>query len=452
MSFELRRFLPRSLYGRAALILIVPIVTIQLVVSIVFIQRHFERVTQQMTGNIALEVEYMLRQVNAAPDLAAAQQVVAGLVAPLALRVQLPSDRIVTDTRDFVDLTGAFVIEALYQSLGKAAAAAGQALNPVLGVDLVAERGQVLLLLSSDKGPMLVTIDRGRVSTSNAHQLLVLMVVTSVLMTLIAFGFLRNQLRPIAQLARAAEAFGKGRALPYRPRGATEVRAAGAAFLDMRNRLERQIEQRTLMLSGVSHDLRTPLTRLKLGLAMLPDDDEVEALRRDVSDMEKLLDGFLAFARGDALETPQPTDAVQLAQQAVENAHRAGRNAWFEPPSPPLPHPQVLLRPEAIARALENLLNNADRHASQVVLSLSLSPKNVIFTVEDDGPGIPEDLRAEALRPFARLDPARSQNRGMSVGLGLSITADIARSHGGTLRLGQSERLGGLKAELVLAR
>jgi len=295
----------------------------------------------------------------------------------------------------------------------------------------------------------MVTVDRARVSASNPHQLLVLMLVTSALMTFIAYLFLRNQLRPIKLLGDAAAAFGKGRQMAYRPRGALEVRAAGMAFLDMRGRIERQIEQRTLMLSGISHDLRSPLTRLKLGLSLLPEDDDTKALLQDVGDMSRLVDEFLAFVRGDATETPEHTDPVALAQRAVENAQRMGQaitmtdNAGQE---------QVRLRPVAVMRALENLIGNAVRYGSLARISVSLTDRTVKFTVEDDGPGIPKDRRDEAVLPFARLDGARDPNKGGGVGLGLSIAADIARSHGGTLRLGESEALGGLKAELVLAR
>jgi len=268
-------------------------------------------------------------------------------------------------------------------------------------------------------------------------------------MTAVAFLFLRNQLVPITRLAAAAEAFGKGQTLPYRPRGATEVRAAGAAFLDMRARIERQIEQRTRMLSGVSHDLRTPLTRLKLGLAFLPEDEETLALKRDVADMERLVDEFLAFVRDEAGEEPVATDVAALVTQAVDNARRMGLMVDLGPVAAAAP---VRLRPQAVMRALENLIMNAVRHGTRAMVSLSLTERACRITVEDDGPGIPKDRRDEAMQPFARLDAARDPNKGGGVGLGLAITADVARAHGGALRLGDSEVLGGLRADLVLAR
>lgn len=435
-----KSFLPRGLYGRAALILIVPIVTIQLVVSVTFIQRHFERVTEQLTGGIAVELTLLLDEANAAPSAAAARAALLRLADPLAIRVSLPATDTApaADRTEATDLSGRVVIRTLRDRL------------PLLSpVDLTAGDGEVRLHHPTRWGDVALTVPRARMSATNPHQLLVLMIATSVLMTLIAYLFLSNQLRPIERLSRAAEAFGKGQVIPYSPRGATEVRAAGHAFLDMRSRIERQIEQRTMMLSGVSHDLRTPLTRLRLGLSLLPEDEETLALLGDVAEMERLVDEFLAFARGDATEAVEPVDPAVLARRVVENAERIGGAAAFRQEGLSC---QVPLRPQSVTRALENLVGNALRHGSKAELTLAMGENWVRFTVEDDGPGIPEARRAEAMTPFGRLDAARDPNRGGGVGLGLSIASDIARSHGGELRLGQSERLGGLKAELVLAR
>ncbi len=436
--FGLKPLLPRGLYGRAALILIVPVVAIQLVVSVVFIQRHFEGVTRQMTGNILIEVGYLLDEVNGAPTLAAAQAQAAAMTGPLEMQVMLPAPPVAGDRRTWIDLSGREMIRTLR---------AGMA--PVTGVDLLAQPDAVNVTIATDWGPMRVTFDRKRVSASNPHQLLVLMLFTSFLMTLIAYQFLRNQLRPITRLAAAAEAFGKGRSVPYRPRGALEVRAAGLSFLEMRARIERQIEQRTLMLSGVSHDLRTPLTRLKLGLAMLEGADDVADLQRDVEDMERLLDGFLAFARGDAMEAAVPVDPFDLVARIVENAQRAGQPVRLTRGQG---EGAATLRPQAVTRAVENLIGNAVRYGSRVEVQVTQTDRQLRITVEDNGPGIPAERRDEAVRPFTRLDSARDPNRGGGVGLGLSIAADVARSHGGQLRLGESDSLGGLRADLVLAR
>jgi len=294
-----------------------------------------------------------------------------------------------------------------------------------------------------------LSFSRRRVSASNPHQLLVIMAVMGALMTTIAYFFLRNQLRPIKRMAAAAQAFGKGRIEKFTPTGAVEVRAAGTAFLEMRNRIERQSQSRTMMLSGISHDLRTPLTRLQLGLSMI-DDSEAQHLMRDVDDMQRLLDGFLEFARSDALDEPELTDPFELLSEATRDAIRAGQNV--SDTSKILHKEKILLRRHAIRRALDNLIGNATRYGTRAIVQTSITDRAVVFSVEDDGPGIPADQRADAVRPFVRLDPSRNQNRGSGVGLGLAIVSDIARSHGGVLRLGDSVSLGGLKAELVLAR
>lgn len=216
----------------------------------------------------------------------------------------------------------------------------------------------------------------------------------------------------------------------------------------MRARIERQIEQRTLMLSGVSHDLRTPLTRLKLGLAML-DDDDAAPLREDVDEMQRLLDAFLDFAKGASEGEAEPCDPQDLVARIVADAQRAGKPVTLAETEGT---GQMDLRTLAIRRAVENLIGNAVRYGNRAEVSVMLSDKALRIRVEDDGPGIPADLRSEAIKPFARLDPARNQNAGSGVGLGLAITADVARAHGGVLRLGDSTRLGGLQADLVIGR
>ncbi|MFN4153757.1 MAG: ATP-binding protein [Paracoccaceae bacterium] len=440
MRLSLKPFLPRSLFGRAALILILPTVAIQLIVSVAFIQRHFEGVTRQLVYGVVVELGLMRDVVEAAGSAEAAVAAVRPLAEAVGMQVELPARMVEpADPKSWSDLTGNAVIAELRERLPN-----------VLAVDLASVRGRVLLTEQTRHGPMQVSLARARVSASNPHQLLVIMGLASVLMTMIAYMFLRNQLRPIKRLAEAAEAFGKGEAVRYRPRGALEVRAAGAAFLDMRARIERAIETRTLMLSGVSHDLRTPITRLRLGLSMLPEDEEVRALLSDVREMERLVDEFLAFARGDAMEEPVEADPAEIAARIVDNVARSGDRLEWESR---LSAPMVLrLRPQAVQRAVENLVGNARRHGDRVRLTLSASERSLRFVVEDNGPGIPEAQREAAMAPFARLGAARDPNRGGGVGLGLSIAADVARGHGGRLVLGRSEALGGLRAELVLAR
>ncbi|WP_347268894.1 ATP-binding protein [Paracoccus sp. (in: a-proteobacteria)] len=446
MNFDwLKHVMPRGLYGRAALILFLPVVVVTVVVTIMFLQRHFEDVTRQMTSAMAREVALIDALVDAAPDADAARRRAEAVAGPLGLRLELPATVPAREWRAFYDLSGRVVIAGLHGRI-----------PAVKAVDL-SHRRDVRVTLGGRWGDYQLVFQRTRVSASNPHQLLVLMILTSLLMTAIATVFLRNQLRPIRRLAHASEEYGKGRIVPYRPAGAIEIRSAGTAFLEMRNRIERQSEQRKQMLSGVSHDLRTPLTRLRLGLSMLspddpPDADEIAALESDVAAMSRMIDAFLDHARDAAQDAPpQSLVALDFARAIVADAQRGGQKVRLHSVEGDA-EGHATFRPDSLRRAVENLIGNAVRYGEHAELEAVLGPSYFRISVEDDGPGIPAERREEALKPFTRLDPARNQNRGQGVGLGLSIAADIARAHGGQLRLGEGERLGGLRAEIVIPR
>ncbi|MBB97671.1 MAG: two-component sensor histidine kinase [Rhodobacteraceae bacterium] len=437
-ALRLKQFMPRGLYGRAALILVLPIVLLQLVVSVIFIQRHFEDVTAQMTHTVIRELQLIIGQASAA-DSSAMALVRMGPTAEVLqfdLAFVEPDAIPAEDTRLWYDLSGIVMRNTLREAL------------PAAGPILLAQSRIVTVYYPTPNGPLEIVFDRRRVSASAPHQLLVNMVFFGGLMTAVAFLYLRNQLRPIARLARAATAFGRGQHVDYHPGGAVEVRAAGRAFVDMRHRIERHIDQRTLMLSGVSHDLRTPLTRLKLGLSMI-DDEEAEHMLGDVKEMEALITAFLDFAKGAQESEPEMLDPHALVARIVQDAQRAGSPVSLGTSEC---EGEVMLRPVAIRRAVENLIGNAVRYGERAEVSVRLLPGSLRIRVEDDGPGIPPAAREEAVKAFSRLDPARNQNRGSGVGLGLAIAMDIARAHGGSLQLDESPRLGGLLAEIVIAR
>ncbi|MCD9146737.1 ATP-binding protein [Pseudophaeobacter flagellatus] len=439
MFFQwLKQYVPRSLYARAALILVVPVVALQLLVTIVFIKRDLEDLTTQMTATIQREIALLRQQARGARSPEEYLSRLTPYLAPLTMQARfLPPDAPPPQTAlSLNEFSGRVVREKLQREL-----------EGFVAVQFPEDRA-FLLYFDTEVGTLELALDRRRLTAAAPHQLIVTMVFFGFLMTVISFVYMRNQLRPIKKLADAAQAFGRGRHLSYSPRGATEVRVAGSAFVDMRARIERQIEQRTLMLSGVSHDLRTPLTRLKLGLAMI-DEDEAEPMLRDVEEMQALLDAFLDFSRGASTGEPEPVDPQQLAIAVVEAWQRQGKDVMLGELSGA---GTVLLRPQAMRRALENLVSNAVRYGTRARVSVALTEKSLRLRVEDDGPGIPASQRGDAVRPFARLDPARNQDLGSGVGLGLAIVTDIARAHGGTLRLGQSEALGGLSADIVIGR
>lgn len=425
--------MPKRLYWRAAFILLFPVIFLQLIVSVVIIKRHFEGVTEQMTGTVASQIKLIATTVEAA-------EIDAAIELSEALNMKLlavESDKSIgSNSKRFYDVSGIVVIRELYK------------LKWVQNVDLLDDDYVTVTLRLADMIFQL-EFDRARVSASNPHQLIVNMVVFGAFFTLIAFMYLRNQLRPITRLAVAAEAFGRGQTVPYTASGAIEVKAAGNAFLEMRNRIERHIEQRTMILSGVSHDLRTPLTRLKLGISLLDSDDK-EPLERDLEEMRLMLDEFLTFAKAqdneqsnfELLTVSSILDSLKDDYQRSNAKLQVANNITTG---------SYLMRPSLIRRALDNIIGNALRYGTLANLKVTIDNEHINFIVEDDGPGIPAEMRPEALKPFSRLDPARNQDKGMGVGLGLPIASDIAQAHGGSLRLLKSDKYGGLRAEFKIA-
>ena len=423
--------MPKRLYYRAALILVLPVVLLQLIVSIVFIQRHFEGVTVQMTKTVAAELD-LITEVIENDGAVAAQKIARSLGMSMSI-VSQQSEFL--ERRRIYDLTGLVVRRELLS------------LPEILAVDLPDNR-KVNTRIKSGQEYFDLQFSRRRVSASNPHQLIVYLLVFGAFFTIIAFFYLRNQLRPITRLADAAEAFGLGENVPYDPSGALEVRAAGQAFLDMRERIQRHLKQRTMILSGVSHDLRTPITRLKLGLSFLPKEQR-EPLEKDVEDMNLLLNEFLDFTKLEN-QTDVPNEGTNpsiLVNELIENFRRANieiksvgeiGNNLFK------------LKPFAIKRALENLINNADRYGEMILIEKKIENNFLVLSVHDDGPGIDETQYDEVLQPFTRLDSSRNQNKGSGVGLGLPIAKEIAEGQGGTLTLSKSDILSGLCASLII--
>lgn len=438
-----RHLVPQGIYLRSALILLLPVITVSLVVFIVFVQRHFDKVTRQMVSNLVPEINMLVELVDNAADRDAAIEAVSEIANSLRIRVEFDTGTLpeASTERQLFDFTGSVVDETLTASIPN-----------IVAVDLRRIDGYRMVRMDIETrfGIVHFIVWRSTVSASNPHQLLVIVGFTAILMTTVSIVFLRNQLRPIRRLAKASEAFGRGQAFHFSPSGAAEIRSAGEAFLEMRDRIERHVAQRTLMLSSISHDLKTPLTRMTLALHLLEKSKEVDDILRDVEAMEQMVDEFLDFVKGNEGEALAMTDPIGIARSVVSATNVEGISIDLEISNGIPEDLSVSLRPLAIRRALTNLIENSRKFANAVTLRIECLPNEFRYIVEDDGPGIPKEFREEAIRPFERLDRARSQNKGGGVGLGLAIAQDVAIGHGGTLELGSSPSLGGLKAAIVL--
>ncbi|MFL4991355.1 MAG: ATP-binding protein [Microvirga sp.] len=428
-------FLPKGLYARSLIIIIAPVVLLQSVIAYVFMERHWQLVTRRLSAAVTADVAAIVDIYESYPQDAEATT----LTRIAGDRLQLDVD-ILGDT-DLPPPGPKPFFSILDETLSSELA---RQVDRPFWVDTLGRSNFIEIRVKLDKGVLRVLARRSQAYASNSHIFLVWMGGSSVILLGVAVLFLRNQIRPILRLADAAESFGKGREIEFRPRGAREVRQAGHAFLEMKRRIERNIEQRTTMLNGVSHDLRTILTRFRLSLALLNQNPEVEDLKRDVDEMGRMLEGYLAFARGDAGEQAVTTDLRTLLEELQTDAERQGHATKLDIVGDPM----ITVRPDAFRRLLFNLVSNAARHGDRIAISANHETRWLVVHVEDDGPGISPDMREEVFKPFVRLDEARNQDEGGS-GLGLAIARDIARSHGGDISLGDSP-MGGLRATVRL--
>lgn len=422
-----RFILPRTLFGRAILLIVVPLVLVELVTAYVFLDRHLENITRTLAGNIAGDVA-VLAQIQSDSGDAAAQQLAGHM------HIELHKGKIQKE-----------IPNAEYEWANQILAKELQAKFKNAYMIQSDQRAVYVTVTLSNKQKATYRIGRKRLFSQAVPRMMLWILAASILVSVIAAVFMRNQVRAIQRLANAAENFGKGIETPgFRPQGATEVRRAGAAFLEMRDRIQRQVTQRMEMLAGISHDLRTPLTRMKLECAMLTDKEAALHLQGDLKEMESMVEGFLDFARDNQQEPVELNDMVVLIHEIMRQN---------------TPFPIVYVGPDVVKvqarslgvrRCLANLVSNAIRHGDHIKIGLKQTTVETILTVEDDGPGIPEDKRETVLRPFIRLDSSRNRQTG-GVGLGLSIVQDIVHTHGGVLRLGASS-LGGLLVEIHLPR
>ena len=435
-GLSLKRFLPRGLFGRSLIIIVAPIVLLQAIIAYVFFERDLDTTTRRLARDVAADMAMLvaLEDTRQGPDR---ERLRALAARQLNYRIRfLPGQNLPPHQGPLTSNIEIALDDILEQRIGP-------------DRDFTAARSGDNFEIKVDvrDGVLAVLVPRDRVTVSKPDIFILWMVGSSLILMAIAITFLRNQVRPIERLARAADSFGKGRAVPdFKPYGAAEVRRAAQAFITMRERIERHITQRTEMLAGVSHDLKTPLTRLKLALAMLPADADTALMRADIAEMEHMLDEYLAFARGEGGEESQATDLGELVRDAAHAAAKARQRDGIRIDAPA--HVRVSVKRAGLRRVLANLIDNALKHGRHVAVSLTQDERLVEIAVEDDGPGIPQDRHEEAFRPFHRLDQGRNLQSGGS-GLGLSIARDIARAHGGDIILDHSA-MGGLKATVRL--
>ena len=430
-----KKFLPRSLLGRSLLIILLPLVLLQAVALQIFYGSHLDVISRRLVDAVVGELEFTLEAMNRFPS----PDDRAWLLD--AARAQFGLDIKVEPGEHLTDLKSRMILGPMDDDM---AAALRERIRLPFMMDWASDPRSVLVRVQMPDGVLSIEAPRKRLYATSIYFYLLWVVGTAALVFFIAALFMRNQVRAIRRLSIAAEAFGMGRDVgPIKPEGAAEVRQAAAAFNRMQERIRRFLAQRTEMLAGVSHDLRTPLTRMRLALAMLPASgevrDEIAEITADVEEMERMIGGYLAFARGEGAEQAEPTNLASVLEEVVAGARRAGARIELEVPDAlTLP-----LRADAVKRAITNLVDNARRHARQVMLAAApAGSRQVQVTVDDDGPGIPPERRESVFRPFESGAAGRT-------GLGLTIARDIVRAHGGDIVLEESP-LGGLRARIRL--
>lgn len=431
----IKRLLPRTFLGRSVMIIVTPLILVQVVSTWVFYDRLWDTVTKRLVNAVAGEISMVMFSMSKIPGAGNRNKVLEA-ASYAGLRIKYSKDAILPNIAP--EIGNGILDRRLSKALDERVA------RP-FHMDTWSDERNVKIRVQLRDGILDVVVSRERLFSSTTYIFVMWMVGTSMVMFAIASIFMRNQVRPIRRLAMAAESFGKGRDSPdIKPEGATEIRVAATAFNLMRERIQRSISQRTEMLAGVSHDLRTPLTRMKLELAMLGDDKEVDDLKSDVAQMETMVEEYLAFARGESTEAVVPGDIAAILIDVAAGARREGADITLSQ-NDDLKMP---IRPDAFRRCITNLVGNAMRYANHIVIQSRRDNDVIEILVDDDGPGIPPEEREEVFQPFYRLDSSRNLETG-GTGLGLTIAKDVIRSHGGELRLEESPE-GGVRARLRL--
>jgi two-component system osmolarity sensor histidine kinase EnvZ len=433
----IKRRLPQTLFGRSLLIIVLPIAIMQVVVTWLFFDAHWRTVTGRLSDSLAGDVAWIADSYQYDPSPTGLARLSDRAERSLNLSVALQPGRSLPTNKRY-SLFAPLDVSLKHALINR--------LDQPFWFDTARYPAYVDIRVQTPHGVLRIIAPRERAFATQGHIFIVWMTVTTVLLTGIALLFIRNQVRAIERLADAADAFGRGGDVPqFKPHGAHEVRKAAHAFIAMKERIQRHIDQRTALLASVSHDLRTPLTRLKLEAALSEPSPRVEEIKRDLAEMEHMIDEYLAFARGEGAEALETVGLRGLIEEVSRGARRAGAEVCVDADLDLAAH----VRPHAFKRALSNLVMNAAAHGVHVAVAVrARAAGGVEIVVDDDGPGIPPDSYEEAFRPFNRLDASRNQNA-KGVGLGLAIARDVARGHGGEVTLSQSP-MGGLRAVVRL--
>ena len=436
---QIREFLPKTLFGRMLSIILAPMIFVQIITVFIFYERHWDTVTRHMASSLTSEFAYLLEELGSDPSDEELQTIMDHGWNYFSFLISFTKDVSLSEINRIPATT--FAEQMLRLELGKR-------VSLPWFVDDDSDPNLISVDIQLDNGVLRIYASRKRIFSSTSWTFIGWTVGSSIILFGVALIFLRGQVRPIHRLANAARQLGLGRPAPdYRLEGAQEVRLAGRAFQAMRHRIMRQLNERTAMLAGVSHDLRTPLTRVRLQLALMKDDDDHKAIRQDIDEMEEMIDGYLSFAAGEGEEPTVEVEVDKMLSRLVNQAAKAHNfDISFEEPDPAIP--PFSIRRKAIQRAFSNIISNAVRYSTQTVVTIRVRNDEITFIFDDNGAGIPEELRADAVRPFIRLEESRNRKTG-GTGLGLSIASDIVLGHGGELTLLNSP-LGGLRVTIKL--
>ncbi|MGE0734151.1 MAG: ATP-binding protein [Alphaproteobacteria bacterium] len=432
----LKRFLPRSLFGRFMLIIGAPLVLVQMISIWVFYDRHIETITRRMALSVAGEIDTVLSHFETYKQPSDHKWIIDEAASNFEIRTEMHQGQsLIGRQHKGADTTvGTEMMRAL--DLGY---------KDHYIVDATSLPRHVKVWMETTDGVIEFTFPRKRLASVTTELVVAWSVGSTAVLLVVALLFMRNQVRPIRRLAFAADSFGKGRDVAdFKPAGAKEVRQAATAFIIMRERLKRQLTQRTEMLAGVSHDLRTPITRMKLQLAMMPETQESKALNADLAEMESMVEEYLAFARGEGAERAVETNLPILLREVIDTAERNGQKIQLRTKG----NLKVAVRPNGLKRVVNNLVANAARFGDRIEIQAQRKSGFVEITIDDNGPGVPESKRADVFKPFFRMENSRNRASG-GAGLGLTIARDIMRGHGGDVLLADSP-LGGLRAVLRL--